>query len=95
TAVSAAATDRRWLNRLEAWGIAKESLQDLVANDTPQLRRQIVRTVKIGSYWSVWMTVFKDYPEILREMIRAIPGTAVSCFDVNNNCAPVPRPANS
>lgn len=87
------ASDRRWLNRREAWEIAQESLRDLIENDTPALRRQIIRTVKGSAYWSIWMTVFNNYPDMLREMINAIPGTAAVCFDATNGYAPILRVA--
>jgi uncharacterized protein (TIGR02646 family) len=77
---SAEASDRRWLNRREAWDMAQDSLQDLLDNDTPQMRRQIVRTVKSNGYWSVWMTVFKDRPDILAELMMALPGTNRAYF---------------
>lgn len=77
---TAEASDRRWENRREAWDIAQGSLEDFTVNDTPAFRRQIIRSVKSGAYWSVWMTVFKDHPEMLRAMIAAIPGTADAYF---------------
>jgi hypothetical protein len=89
---TAEASDRRWQNRLEAWAIAQESLKDLVEHDTPALRRQIIRTVSAGAYWSVWMTVFKDRPAMLREMIKALPGTSEACFNEVDGYAPVARP---
>lgn len=85
------ASDRRWQNRREAWDIAQESLKDLMSEDSPALRRQIIRTVKTGAYWSVWMTVFKDHPAMLQGMIKAIPGTASACFDSANGCAAMTR----
>lgn len=94
TPETAEASDRRWENRREAWDIAQESLRDLHESDSPALRRQIIRTVKTGAYWSVWMTVFKEHPEMLREMIQAIPGTADACFDAANGYAPIARPVD-
>ncbi len=85
------ASDRRWQNRLEAWGLAQGSLNDLMSADSPELRRQIIRTVKVGGYWSIWMTIFKDHPAMLAEMINAIPGTAAACFDSANGYAAVTR----
>lgn len=79
---TAEASDRRWLNRREAWDMAQESLQDLLSCDTPQMRRQIVRTVKSNGYWSVWMTVFKDRPDVLAELMIALPGTNTAYFAI-------------
>lgn len=84
------ASDRRLLNRRETWEIAQESKHDLLDCDTPQMRGQIVRSV--AGYWSVWMTVFKDDPDMLRRFIKAFPGTAEGCFDGENGYAPVERP---
>lgn len=85
------ASDRRWQNRHEAWELAQDSLEDYVSAESPELRRQIIRTVKTGGYWSIWMTVFKDHPAMLQDMIKAIPGTAAACFDSTNGYAAVAR----
>ena len=95
TPVTAKASDRRWENRREAWDIAQDSLRDLNEHDSPALRRQIIRTVKTHGYWSVWMTVFKDHPEMLEEIMTAIPGTDHTCFDAANRYAPVARHGNT
>ena len=55
------ASDRRLENRRMAWKKAKRSLQRLQAADSQSMREQIVDTV--NGFWSVWMTVFCDYPE--------------------------------
>lgn len=92
---TADASDRRWLNRREAWDMAQESLRDLSCCNTPEMRRQIVRTVKSNGYWSVWMTVFKNQPEMLLEFIHALPGTAAACFDPEQRYQSVPRPTQT
>lgn len=94
TPETAEASDRRWLNRREAWDIAQESLADLRKNDTPELRRQIIRTVKAGAYWSIWMTVFEAYPDMRRDIINAIAGTSTACFDAIGGYVPIDRPAD-
>ena len=76
-----AASDRRWNNRREAWDIAVESKQDLETNDTPEMRRQIIRSATARGYWSVWMTVFEDDPDMLERLIESFPGTCADCFD--------------
>ncbi len=78
------ASDRRWLNRGETWNIAQESKNDLQENDTPQMRRQIIRTAMGQGYWSIWMTVFEDDPEMKKRLIDAISGTAKECFSEGN-----------
>lgn len=84
-----AASDRRWQNRRETWDIAVESKRDLSNNDTPQMRRQIVRSVH--AYWSVWMTVFKDDADMLERFLNAFPGTCITCFDKNNGFSALAR----
>lgn len=86
------ATDDRWMGRIDAWGIAEESKADLIANDTPQMRRQIVRTALAQGHWSIWMTVFRDDSDLLSRFIEAFPGTCSSCFDPSNEYEPVKRP---
>jgi uncharacterized protein (TIGR02646 family) len=85
------ASDRRWINRREAWEIAMISLQHLQEADSPQMRRQIVLTAERG-YWSVWMTVFRDEIDIRRRLIQRFPGTAHDCFDFSGDCAEIDRP---
>ncbi|BBO87500.1 HNH endonuclease [Desulfosarcina ovata] len=86
-----AASDRRWINRREAWDIAVESKSDLVNNDTPEMRRQIIRSATARGYWSIWMTVFEDDADMRRRLIEGFPGTCNACFDANNGYAPVSR----
>lgn len=83
------ARDRRWKNRRETWDIAVESKKNLTDCDTPQMRRQIVLTAQ--AYWSIWMTVFQDDPDMLRRFIEAFPGTCKTCFDEQDNYKSIPR----
>jgi len=84
-----AASDRRWINRREAWDIAVDSLKDLKKDDSKSMRRQIVRTAKAG-YWSVWMTVFRTDADMRRRFIEEFRGTSKECFD--GDCNEVHRP---
>lgn len=80
--------DRRWQERLTALGIAQEALIDLQNNDTPQMRKQIIRTAQGQGFWSIWMTVFQNDPDMLNRFIDAFPGTCKSCFDISGNAIP-------
>ena len=82
--------DRRLLNRRETWDIATRSLNRLRTNDTLLMREQVAEHSVSQGYWSVWMTVFKDDPDMLRRFIEAFPGTCQDCFDYKGN--PIPRP---
>lgn len=83
------ASDRRWNNRREAWDIAVMSKQNLAKRDFPEMRAQIV--LQIQGYWSIWMTVFHDDPDMLERILDRIPGTAKHCFDAANGYQAVPR----
>nr|WP_028315510.1 HNH endonuclease [Desulfatibacillum aliphaticivorans] len=92
TPLNSKASDRRWLNRRETWGMAEESKKDLCTNNTEQMRKQITRTAMASGYWSIWMTVFQDDPDMVRRFIDSHPGTCRECFDESDNFKPAPRP---
>jgi uncharacterized protein (TIGR02646 family) len=89
--VKPAKKDKRWQNREESWATA-ERCRDLFENlDRADEARNLVLEVAINNgFFSVWMTVFNDYPDIKRELIKSFLGTAISCFDPNGN--PIDRP---
>jgi uncharacterized protein (TIGR02646 family) len=82
-------SDRRLPNRRETWDIATRSLNRLRKSDTLLMREQVAEHAVSQGYWSVWMTVFKDDPDMLRRFIEAFPGTCQDCFDYKGN--PIPR----
>lgn len=79
------ASDRRWLNRQEAWREAILSKADLAESDSPAMRRQIIRTAKAKGYWSIWMSVFSNDQDMVKRLIKEenFSGTAQNCFDAN------------
>jgi len=83
-------SNRLLFNRRYVWDLAIRSLDHLHKNDTPEMRQQITCTATGHAYWSIWMTVFKDDPDMLKRFIEAFPGTCQDCFDCN--CNPIPRP---
>ncbi len=86
------ATDRRFEHRKNAWETAVDSLNDYITADT-NTRKLLLKNYKtiviFGGHWSVWMTVFQNYPEVKQALINEITGTAVNCFD--QNCNPINR----
>ena len=78
---TARASDRRWLNRKEAWDKAERAKSRLELLNHEPMRQQIVETCVAGGYWSVWMTVFADDADMRQRFIDAMPGTAKNCFD--------------
>lgn len=82
--------DKRWLHRQEAWDFAHLAKNQLAQNNNPRMRNFIVINAKNQGFWSIWMTVFHDDPDMLNRFIQAFPGTCRQCFDSNGQ--PVHRP---
>lgn len=81
-------SDDRWESRHEVWCIANEFCKDY-ANGMIRLER-IVQTAKPYGFLSVWLAVFKNYPEVKQALINTFSGTDATCFDADFN--PIPRP---
>jgi hypothetical protein len=71
----ASLSDHRWFDRLEAWRKAETSVHDLAANDSPQLRRQIVETALSTGGFSIWMAAFANDAAMQQALHQAFPGT--------------------
>jgi uncharacterized protein (TIGR02646 family) len=89
--VKPAKKDKRWQNREESWAIA-ERCRDLFESleKADAARDLVLEVAKSNGFFSVWVTVFNNYPDIKRELIRLFPGTATSCFDPEGK--PIDRP---
>ncbi len=85
--------DLRWRKRRQAWGVALLSLQNLRQHDSEAMRTQITLLAASRGFFSIWMTVFREDPDMKRRLIASFPGTALSCFDANGD--PVPRPGGA
>jgi hypothetical protein len=79
-------SDRRWINRQEAWDMAQRMRTNLRRNDTSELRDAIAENAKSKGYFSVWYTVFADDHDMLRRIKREYPGTAAACFAADHSC---------
>lgn len=80
---TAEASDRRWMNRREAWDRAvraKDRLAICPTEYTDHMREQIVETAQDKGFWSVWMTVFSDDPAMRDKLLQALPGTNSAFF---------------
>ncbi len=84
------ARDLRWMERKFVWELAQEEWQELQTDDSASRRNSIVKLAVSRGFWSVWMTVFKDDPDMLERFINAFAGTAKSCFDPVT-FQPIPR----
>ncbi len=77
---TAEASDRRWLNRREAWELAERAKRNLARCPVEAMKAQIIDTAKAKGFWSVWMTVFADDPDMQNRLIAAHPGTRPDFF---------------
>ncbi|UQB42265.1 HNH endonuclease [Thiomicrospira microaerophila] len=80
--------------RIEAWGQANIALSRYLnkRNNSVFIEITVEQMLTVG-FFSVWMTVFKDIPEMKLAFIKAISGTEESgCFDLTNADVITPHP---
>jgi uncharacterized protein (TIGR02646 family) len=81
--------DTRWLSRQNVWNEAKEWLNDYKDYQEENIKEFTIKKIKsvvnFSGFFSIWMTVFKDYPEVKNAIINGVKGTAVNCFDQDGN----------
>ena len=82
------ASDRRWQNRYDAWGKATEVKKTLLESSDKESMRKMI-AIMAESYFSIWLTVFADDPDMCCRLIAKFKGTAKNCFDGNGK--PIPR----
>ena len=73
----------RWEARMKTWDIAQNFLKDYKNHEIRQAR--VIEMALTSGFWSIWMTVFQDFPEIKAQLIKEFPGTATEAFDENLN----------
>ena len=67
------ARDLRWRKRREAWRQAVEARR--VFEDRTDVVDWIVQLAVAVGFWSVWMTVFADHPQVCNFLRQRFPGT--------------------
>lgn len=84
--------DRRG-QRIGVWGIAELALEDyLDAPNNQSVKSLIIKLMVSEGFFSVWMTVFSDYPDMKKRFINAMAGTEESeCFDLITAAAVSPH----
>ncbi len=70
-------SDTRYLLRGLAWEEAVLARDDLADEDTPKIRRYIVKLAQQHGFWSVWMTIFAKDKTMCAALCQAFPNTAV------------------
>jgi uncharacterized protein (TIGR02646 family) len=89
-----AARDKRWQDREECWTAAERCLDNFkIVGQTEQARELVLIVAKSVGFFSIWMTVFADFPEVKKDLIRLLPGTALSCFDAEGKAMDRPDPS--
>lgn len=89
--------EERSSQRMQVWKLAEICLKDFDSNPTNiTVKDSIVRNAVLSGFFSVWMTVFCDVPEMMNLFVDAFSGTRDSgCFDVNATAvSPAPNPDN-
>ena len=65
------------LNSLEHWN----HMKDLSKEYQNDMKNQIIMTALGDGFFSIWMEVFCDEPEIRLALIEAFPGTNLNYYD--------------
>ncbi|RLV58254.1 HNH endonuclease [Parashewanella curva] len=87
----------RTSQRKEVIGEAQVALELLARNANADMMTAIVYMAKNSGYFSIWMKVFNEHPEMKLRFIEVFKGTKNSgCFDLNNAepITPAPNPDN-
>ncbi len=77
-------TDDRALARLNAWNKAQDALKDFL--ELPENNAMIRQTARsCNGFFSLWIQIFKDYPEVKKAILENVSGTDMECYDENFN----------
>jgi hypothetical protein len=75
------------LDKLEEGKVSQKDVDELKDKldelPEPQMVRQIGRSPE--GFFSIWVEVFKAYPEVKKAILETVPGTAMECYDENYN----------
>lgn len=77
------ASDRRFEHRIQAWMEANHFMSSYrnSTDDYKQLMIPFITTIVVHQgFWSIWVNVFIDFPEVQVELINNFPGTNVAYF---------------
>lgn len=78
--------DRAWA-RQRSWQEAKEALNDfLELSENDAMISQTARSC--NGFFSMWIQIFKDYPEVKKAILENARGTAIECYDENSTPKP-------
>jgi len=95
TAVPKTVTDLRWRYRLEAIKTARHWRTNwddwAYKNNSTSFINLLLTTALATGFFSVWFYIFEDVPAIKGALVHAFPGTALDCFDTEQDYVPIWR----
>jgi uncharacterized protein (TIGR02646 family) len=76
--------DDRIVARNNSWEKAQEALKDFLELPTHDaMIRQTARSC--NGFFSMWIQIFQDYPEVKKAILENVNGTNMECYDENFN----------
>lgn len=73
--------DLRWEHRRQLWDYAQKARTRLQANDSVELREQIVDSAVLRGSFSIWFTTFLFDQDMRQRLVAGFVGTSPDCFD--------------
>lgn len=67
--------DSRWIFRIQAWLVAKLSRENWNKRPSPEMADQIAKTAIGTGFFSIWMKIFEDTPQVQSEIKNQFPNT--------------------
>ncbi len=67
--------DSRWIHRLQTWLVAKQSFDNWKSCPTEAMADQIAKTAKGYGFYSIWLTVFRNEPQVVNAIQDQFPNT--------------------
>lgn len=84
-----AASDRRWKNRKDAYQKATHALgllEEAIQKGAGDIAAELVGNWAPDSgFFSIWYTIFDQYPKVKTALRNNFPGTAIGAFDNDGN----------
>ena len=81
--------DLRFWKRSEVYQCAVRAAKRWKSNPTEELKESTVELAKAMGFFSIWMSVFDDVPEMLLAFLDAFPGTKRTYYDADGHPLPI------
>ena len=85
---TSSASDRRWINRKEAYDKAIRSKVNLEKATRNGVRDEFIELLIdaafFAGFFSVWLTVYQDQKDVIKALIEGFTGTHQASFDTTN-----------